>query len=83
MCECPACDAGRKQVTPASVVDHRIPHRGDLRLFWDRSNWQAMGKQCHDSYKQRLEKSGRILGCDEAGLPSDPRHHWHVRREGE
>jgi len=48
LCECPDCDAGRKRITPATVVDHRIPHRGDERLFWDESNWQAMAKACHD-----------------------------------
>lgn len=34
--------------TRATVVDHIIPHRGDQRLFWDRSNWQPLCKQCHD-----------------------------------
>lgn len=48
LCMCPDCDEGRKRVTPAVLVDHRIPHRGDMRLFWDRSNWQAMAKACHD-----------------------------------
>lgn len=33
----------------ATVVDHIIPHRGDQKLFWDRSNWQALCKSCHDS----------------------------------
>ena len=32
----------------ATVVDHIIPHRGDERLFWDRSNWQALCKAHHD-----------------------------------
>ena len=32
----------------ASVVDHRVPHRGDMALFWDSSNWQSMAKECHD-----------------------------------
>jgi 5-methylcytosine-specific restriction protein A len=49
-------------------------------LFWDQSNWQAMAKECHDSYKQRLEKSGRVLGADESGVPIDPRHHWNRNR---
>lgn len=48
LCECPNCQAGAKRVTKADVVDHIIPHRGDKRLFWDESNWQAMSKQCHD-----------------------------------
>lgn len=32
----------------ATVTDHRIPHRGDMRLFWDKDNWQALCKMCHD-----------------------------------
>ena len=32
----------------ATVVDHIIPHRGDEDLFWDRDNWQALCKPCHD-----------------------------------
>ncbi|PKI19397.1 HNH endonuclease [Pseudomonas monteilii] len=61
---------------PANVVDHIQPHRGDMTLFWDRTNWQSLCTNCHSSYKQRLEKSGRELGCDVSGRPLDPRHHW-------
>ena len=32
----------------ATDVDHIVPHRGDQKLFWDRSNWQALCKRCHD-----------------------------------
>ena len=32
----------------ATVVDHMVPHRGDEKLFWDRSNWRALCKRCHD-----------------------------------
>ena len=32
----------------ATVVDHIVPHRGDETLFWDRDNWQALCKSCHD-----------------------------------
>jgi len=32
----------------ADVVDHIVPHRGDMRLFWDMDNWQALCKRCHD-----------------------------------
>lgn len=76
LCQCPTCDEGNKRVTLATVVDHKIPHRGDKTLFWDRSNWQALAKQCHDSYKQRLEKSGIEAGSDVQGVPVDPMHHW-------
>lgn len=38
-----------KQVlTPSTVTDHIKPHRGDERLFWDESNYQAVCKRCHD-----------------------------------
>ena len=35
-------------ITMATVVDHIKPHRGDQKLFWDRGNWQALCKRCHD-----------------------------------
>ena len=35
-------------LTPATVVDHVIPHRGDRKLFWDEQNWQPLCKECHD-----------------------------------
>ena len=37
------------------VCDHRIPHRGDEKLFWDFSNLQTLCKTCHDSTKQAHE----------------------------
>jgi 5-methylcytosine-specific restriction protein A len=40
----------------ATVVDHIIPHRGDMRLFWDRSNWQRLCVTCHARWKQSQEK---------------------------
>lgn len=30
------------------VTDHRIPHNGDVRLFWDKTNWQPMCASCHN-----------------------------------
>lgn len=39
-----ACGCGQ----PADVVDHRQPHKGNQRLFWDRSNWQPMNHRCHN-----------------------------------
>lgn len=36
------------RTTPATVVDHIIPHRGNQRLFWDQTNWQPLCKKCHD-----------------------------------
>ncbi len=69
----------RGQVVAASVVDHKSPHKGDPKLFWDKSNWQSLCKQCHDSVKQRIEKSGNVAGCDVNGIPLDRNHHWSQR----
>lgn len=33
---------------PATVVDHKIPHRGNQELFHNQDNWQALCKTCHD-----------------------------------
>ena len=46
----PLCVECRKEgrLTPATVVDHIIPHRGDRKLFWDESNWQPLCKEHHD-----------------------------------
>lgn len=44
------------QRTPATVVDHKIPHRGDPVLFWNSENWQQLCDGHHNSAKQRAEK---------------------------
>lgn len=80
----------RGKIVAATVVDHIVPHRlsdaidsGDEQRiaearerFWDSDNWQPLCKHCHDSRKQRLERSGRVQGCDANGLPLDPHHFW-------
>lgn len=48
--KCRMCNA------PATVVDHITPHRGDDRLFWDRTNWQPLCAPCHNRHKQRQER---------------------------
>ena len=53
LCQCADCDEGRKRLTPATVVDHDPPHRGDMTKFWDRTTWRAMAKPCHDAKTQR------------------------------
>lgn len=54
---CRMCQADGR-VTPATVVDHVIPHGGSQTLFWDSNNWQPLCKRHHDSAKQRIEKGG-------------------------
>ena len=39
----------------ADVVDHWVPHKGDMDLFWDARNHVCLCKPCHDGPKRRLE----------------------------
>ena len=46
----PLCvECGRQGiVVPAVVVDHIIPHKGDMAKFWDMDNWQGLCAECHN-----------------------------------
>lgn len=66
----------RGLVVAATVVDHIVPHRRDMALFWDSGNWQPLCAPCHDSWKQRQERGGVDTGCSFGGIPTDPRHPW-------
>jgi 5-methylcytosine-specific restriction protein A len=44
-------------VKEAKHVDHKIPHKGDTRLFWDVRNWQPLCVECH-SRKTATEDGG-------------------------
>jgi 5-methylcytosine-specific restriction protein A len=72
---CRYCD-GVGHVVMATIVDHIIPHKGDVDLFHDPDNLQSLCKVHHDSTKQREEKTGVIIGGKENGYPVDPAHHW-------
>ena len=55
---CVICETSGR-ITAADTVDHVRPHLGDMRLFWDRSNWQPLCRSCHSSAKQRAELATR------------------------
>jgi hypothetical protein len=40
--------AGRTPYPPSTVVDHVIPHNGNLDLFTDPKNLRGLCKPCHD-----------------------------------
>lgn len=59
------------RTTPARVVDHIRPHRGDQQLFWDESNWQSLCDytspfNCHGT-KTSLEANERPRDDDATG----------------
>lgn len=56
-------------LTSAGVVDHVIPHAGNMMLFWSRDNWQSLCIQCHNS-KSARELHGLLQkGVGSDGLP--------------
>lgn len=52
LAEHPLCVSCRQEgrVTPATVVHHKVPHKGDQVLFWDPSNHEASCAPCHDAH---------------------------------
>lgn len=64
------------RTTQATVADHIVRHSGNEDLFYDPDNLQSLCTTCHNSYKRRLEVSGRVAGCTIDGLPLDKNHHW-------
>lgn len=56
---CVMCDA-KGRVTPATVVDHIRPHRGDYEMFWSAWNWQPLCASCHSRDKQRAERADGV-----------------------
>jgi 5-methylcytosine-specific restriction protein A len=69
----PLCEECMKEafVTPATIVDHIEPHVGNLTLFWDETNWQALCKHHHDT--KTAKKDGR-WGKKNKVYSYDPRH---------
>lgn len=65
----------------ATVVDHRVPHKGDWQLFTE-GELDSLCSSHHNSVKQSLEKSGLRIGFDDDGSPLDPKHPWY-RSEAE
>lgn len=53
----PLCVECRKhgRVVAAECVDHIKPHKGDMTLFWDENNWQALCLSCNSAKAAREE----------------------------
>lgn len=46
-----ACGCGRA----SEMVDHILAPKGDMRLFWNRANWQPMARVCNTRKAIRQE----------------------------
>lgn len=58
---------------PATVANHKTPHRGDRHLFFHGAVESAC-KNCHDQAIQREEREGFSREIGDDGWPTDPRH---------
>jgi 5-methylcytosine-specific restriction protein A len=76
----PACRlcAQMGRMTAGTIVDHIRPHKGDPVLAYDERNLQVLCKQCHDTAKQKLDKTGQLIGSCADGMPLDPNHPWKI-----
>jgi 5-methylcytosine-specific restriction protein A len=48
-----------ERVVAATELDHIVPHKGNMTLFWDATNWQGLCKACH-SRKTATEDSSFV-----------------------
>ena len=48
---------GKHPAPNSPVANHKIPHRGDLALFWDPANIETVTKEVHDSIIQAEEQA--------------------------
>lgn len=74
---CVACSSeGRHR--QAEHVHHSTPHRGDQRIFWDRSRWVPLCQEHHNRDAQQSEVKGYANRVDASGLPTDGRHPFYA-----
>ncbi|MDH3232214.1 MAG: HNH endonuclease [Alphaproteobacteria bacterium] len=66
----------RGKTVSATVVNHKIPHKGDTTLFFDPKNLESVCAPCHDSLIQKEEARGYTVGSSIDGRPADPKHPW-------
>ena len=55
---CVMCEAEGKTVL-ATVVDYKVPHKGDMVLFWERTNWQGL---CGEDHNRKTAKEDGGFG---------------------
>jgi 5-methylcytosine-specific restriction enzyme A len=58
------------RATTATIVDHRIPHRGDAALFFELDNLNSLCAPHHDATKQRHDRGRLTVAIGEDGWPS-------------
>ena len=76
---CERCVNNGKYVE-ATVVNHKIPHKGEWKLFNDPENLESVCKHCHDAVIQFEEIHGYDKAISENGWPIDNNHPFNKNR---
>ena len=68
-----ALTSGRNKKNSA-VIHHRKAHKGNLELFFDPDNLEAVCWSCHSGKLQSIEALGYDTTIGNDGWPLDPKH---------
>lgn len=49
------------KVVSATIVDHVIPHKGNIKLFWDISNWNSLCEMHHNKKTAKEGAFGNVI----------------------
>ena len=71
--------SGKSQPTSA-VVNHKKPHKGNLTLFYDPSNLEAVCWNCHLGVIQSEEALSYDATIGDDGWPVDEKHPTNVKK---
>jgi hypothetical protein len=63
-----------RKLTPATVVHHIEPHKGDEVMFFDPANLESSCKPHHDGDAQSEERMGYSTEVGADGWPIDTKH---------
>lgn len=75
---CAKCKT-KGQTTPASVVHHIVPHKGDLTLFYT-GELESLCAHCHNVLTGMDEQHGYSNDIGDDGWPTDSRHPVYATR---
>ncbi len=67
--------------TPATIVHHKVEHKGDEALFWTWNNLESVCPSCHSGHIRVSEHVGYSQAADSLGIPIDPNHPWNKRKK--
>ena len=65
--------SGRSEPRSATV-HHKQPHKGDLTLFYDTENLEAVYWSCYSGAIQSAEALGYDIRANQDGWPIAPKH---------